>query len=468
MFFFQDDVGLLIQLKTIPFWQFIITPHSEHFAPVLHLLSAVEYRLFGLNFIYYVATAVIIHIFNLWILFKLAKALTQQHITGFLAVILFSVNLTYTEPMLWFAANGVLLATFFLGVTYYFWMKFTLSLKRRDLIITFLGIISSGLSYGVGVGTGLLFALSALIYRNRKNYRQMTFASALYLFLGVASFALGPLIAGNKLGRIRPEINNIFFDWLKFLAFVVAGVSRGAVGRLFLPGFEPRHFQIIPSILSFIPFLILSAIILYVLVIDKSKVRKATIASLIVFIVYPYVWAGFLRYQFGLKQALAERYAYPSLFFLILLLAVLIGHFLKSAKLFFRLGFIACGLALIFFQARAFIIKAYEFEKRPLLTKVYFSEVEKVLKSSNPVLDLPLPSYINQPYTISQLAPVLTDKEDIVYIDTGNFRCTGQLKEQLLKNEIYSFYKAQVQDGAVSRFLTPEDLQGCKTLPTSL
>lgn len=61
MFFFQDDVGILYELATIPFWQYLITPTSANFAPLMHILYKWEYYLFDLNFFYYVVISVLLH-----------------------------------------------------------------------------------------------------------------------------------------------------------------------------------------------------------------------------------------------------------------------------------------------------------------------------------------------------------------------------------------------------------------------
>lgn len=463
MFFFQDDIGLLIQLKTIPFLQFLITPQAEHFAPVLHLLSSLEYRLFHLNFTPYLIVVIFIHLLNCLILGKIIYTLFRSYFFSFIAILFFIINLTYVEPFLWFAANGVVLSTLFLGLSFYSWYKFITGNKLSYFYSSVIFILLSGFSFGVGVALGLVFAFVTFICNEKIHKRYFSKTVIIYIIAGLFSYFVGPIIAQNKLDRVVPLITDPIKDTILYLSFITAGVARGVAGRFFLPGFEPRHFQIIPTIISFLPFILICFLVFWLL---KAKIRrqdKLLLITLSVFIFYPYAWAGFLRSHFGLKQALAERYAYPSLFFFSAFLVMMIKQlmdrgFIRSKKL-----IAVFALSLFILQSLLFVKNTILFEERPLKTRDYFNKLQTVLRKSTAVLDLPLPSYINQEYHISQLATLFVDYPSAKFILPNDTFCSAEFARELKDEEILSFYKEQTQDPVVAKIFSENLLNKCLT-----
>lgn len=167
---------------------------------------------------------------------------------------------------------------------------------------------------------------------------------------------------------------------------------------------------------------------------------------LLVMMVYPYLWAGVLRAQFGLKQALAERYAYVSLFFFALLFSFLISRlrqtgYLRSKRM--LTFFLATILAL---QSGVFFLKAKDFEVRPELTKHFFENITRVFTKSAFIINLPLPSYINQPYKNVDLAPVLARHKKLIYLEVEDFVCDNTMRGYLADKFIYQFYRMQSKD----------------------
>ncbi|OGG03589.1 hypothetical protein A2W14_03365 [Candidatus Gottesmanbacteria bacterium RBG_16_37_8] len=390
MFFFQDDIGLLIQLSKLNFWQFLITPQAEHFAPILHLLSFMEYKLFGLNFYGYFSLSLILHFLNLFILFKTLRLINIERRWSILFSSLFLINLTFVEPLLWFSAQGVILANLFIGLAFYFWLQRS--------FFSYIFLVFASFSYSTGLGLGIIFGIISVVYGK---------LIPAYFILGILSLIVGPLVAGSRLGQVTPQITDLLLNILQFLAFVIGGVGRGVFGRLFIPGFEPRHFEIAKTLISFIPFALISALVTKFILTGPKKFSQILL-SLSVMIVYPYIWAGLIRYQFGIKQALSERYAYPSLFFTVILLAVLSKYFLAKKKFISFKSAVLLIAVLLFFQTYNFYRKAVEFEVRPLQTKQFINSLQEKLEAGQAVPDLPLPVFINQPFTISDILPLIS------------------------------------------------------------
>lgn len=467
MFFFQDDIGLLIQLHTIPFWHFLTTPQAEHFAPVLHILSALEYKLFRINFLPYVTISLFIHLVNCILLGFIVKKITKSRFFAFLAVCFFLVNLTYTEPILWFSAQGVVLSTFFLELSFLLWYEGISYGKIKNFLYCILSTVLAGFSFGVGVGVGLIFAFVTYIYHGKLQKCQKMKVIGLFILVAISSYLAGPFIAGKSLGRVVPTIGNPFTDIPFYLVFVAAGVARGVVGRFFLPGFEPHHYQVLATTVSFLPVIFMIGIP-WILSRRMAQRKKFLFIVLSVFIAYPYVWAGFLRYQFGLKQALAERYAYPSLFFFSLYLTLIIEELFREGILTSKKFMAILALLLLVLQSIVFVRNAQAFEVRPQKTQKYFSSLNQVVQKSTVVIDLPLPLYINQEYSISQLAPVLRSPSLPKFSKPDAF-CSEEFQKGLIVLDVKEFYEEQVRDPVVSRVFSRQALRKCeKRLPSGV
>ena len=389
MYFFQDDIGLLIQHAQYNFWQWLVTPQAEHFAPLLHALTFFEFKLFNLNFYGYLFTGLMLHGFNIILLYKILRILKLDKWLAIIVVTLFTVNLTFIEPLLWFSAQGIILCNIFISLSFYYW--------RKSSPLTYVFLIASSFSYSTGLGLGIIFGIISLINGKFKPF---------FFLLGILSVLMGPIVAGSSLGQITPVIKNPLTDLFLFIAFVIGGVGRGVFSRLFLPGFEPRHFEIIKTLISFLPFAIVAAIATKILILGPRKIAKL-ILSLSILILYPYVWAGSIRFHFGIKQALSERYAYTPLFFSLILIGIILKYFFdkKIIRSYKALSFFV--LIILFFQIINFHKKAIEFEKRPMLTKKYIENLQSKIKNKESIPDKPLPEFINQPLNVSDLYPIL-------------------------------------------------------------
>src|SRR4030042_5307403 len=144
MYFFQDDIGILIQLNSLPFFQYILTPWSAYFLPIFRFISFLEFHLFGLNFLPYLIVSLFFHTLNIFLIGQLAFIFTKNKFFMFLAMALFSFNLTYTEPLLWFTVQPLTLAVFFLGLSFRYWYKYLETGKLNYISVNIILSLLSG------------------------------------------------------------------------------------------------------------------------------------------------------------------------------------------------------------------------------------------------------------------------------------------------------------------------------------
>jgi len=335
--------------------------------------------------------------------------------------------------------------------------------KTKYFRFSLIFLILAAFSHGLGVGAGAVFFLATILNKEIQKKIFGLKAAVIYLIVGAVTYLTGPLVYRDLTRHILPAVTNPIKDIVLYTAFVIAGVARGVVGRFFLPGFEPRHFDLIPTLFSFLPSVIIFSLIVILLRKKLDKKIKLLLTTTCLFIIYPYIWAGFLRFQFGLKQALAERYAYPSLFFFSLLLAQLIKN-CSYKKFTSRLLLLFITVILVTFQTIFFIRNAIIFEVKPGLTQKYFEKLAYVLENSSSVLDLPLPSYINQEFYLSDLAPLIIPEKFLPrFIKLDKKYCTTELKEIIKNPVILNFYYDQSKDPVVQRSFPETNLFECKS-----
>ncbi len=465
MFFHQDDFGLLIALKLSSLWQFVFTPQAEHFSPIILFVWAMLFKIFGLQFWPFLGFNLIVHVLNCLLLAKIVGNLTKNNYLKYIAAAVFLVNFNYTGTFL--SLNCTPPAVSFLGVAFFFWYKLIKDKSGKYFWYSLSAIILSGFSCGIGSGVGLVFALTTgiLIIVTRYTKSDLRFAGLIYFLAGIMSYAIGPLISPKHAGAFIPKIANPLKDLALYLAFIISGVGRGVVGRLFLPGFEPRHTEVAATIVSFAPFVLIVGALIWVIS-KELRIKKKNIADAFIlipvsiFVIYPYVWSGFLRYQFGLKQALAERYVYPSLFFFVILFCLLINYVLGK-KLISRLVITIGIIILVVMQSLILYRNSLIYEERPIKEKQYFLTVSKILPQDFVFVDLPLPSYINQDYfTLKDFAVLVDNKRHPKFIKPRDF-CTPALKETLKNTEILYFYEEQARDPTVAKVFDKNKLEEC-------
>lgn len=485
MFFHQDDFGLLVLLEKLPLWQFVLTPQSEHFAPIRHLVYVLIWHFFHLNFIPHLILQVTLHFIVVLVLAKIVWEMTGKRIYGFVAAGVFIVNQTYTEVFL--ALNPSSLAMFFIGLAFLYWwrqfispypllkgegLKGEVRVSHRYFWYSLFFILLAGFTLGIGTGVGLVFGVATLVVScklsvvSKKRSEVMWRYPLIYFLAGIFSFFIGPILAPTQLESFTPRIGEIG-DILGYLGFIIVGISRGVVGRLMLPGFEPPNEDVVGTVVSFVPFVVIVGVSVWIWKRNNSHknynhYNRYTTAVLWGFVVYPYVWAGFLRAHFGLKQALAERYAYPSLFFLAILIALFCSYLWKKGIVRSQKVFIIFVIVIFLVQSIAYAKKVFIFTQRTREEKRYIEDYGYVLRHSSVVLDLPLPKVINQDYISTRdLAPLLVENNIPRFIKPKGDFCTKEFKNILRDDKVLSFYEEQAEEPFVGKKLDKNLLEKC-------
>ncbi|MDO8638506.1 MAG: hypothetical protein Q7R43_02945 [Candidatus Daviesbacteria bacterium] len=98
-FFSREKLPFLMQLKEIyaPMFQ----QGLGHFLLWTPGVNFIRYSLFGLNYQPYALMSVILHLFNVWILFMLALYISKSKLAAYIAAVFFAVSATASQSVIW-------------------------------------------------------------------------------------------------------------------------------------------------------------------------------------------------------------------------------------------------------------------------------------------------------------------------------------------------------------------------------
>lgn len=372
--FYHDDFDFLLGSFSFNL-KYLLSPHNEHFLPVFRILFWLEFLLFKFNFKFYLLVSILLHLSVLWLLFLIVKKITKKNFWGFLAVFFFGFNGNFYEVILWATGQQILLCCFFMALSFLFWLKYRQ--KKQPLII--LGIFASTLlsaaSFGVGALNGFSLLLTSLI--DKKSDKKLKITLMIQFLLMTILFLNFKLATGLNLAKM------LYFAWV--------GIFQGTLSRFFYAPFAPSRTT--GADLWLMPVLnIFIIIFLWLLFKIKTKKDKVIFYSLALFSLYPYLLTSISRFSGGAKGAMAERYIYIPLFFIIILIIYQLS-FLKPTKLLKKIIFIFLIYFLIT-QCLVFYYRSWQWLQRPIQAKKFFSNLQTVYLSGKNLCNCQLPEEI--------------------------------------------------------------------------
>lgn len=147
--FVLDDVSMIVRNPHIGEWSFVwkaftreefwytdagFLPHFRNYRPLLLVWYWADYQLFGLNAGMWHASAVIVHLFAVWLVFKIASRLASSSTSALLAAGIFALTPVHVAAVVWVAGSGFVLATAFGLSAFYLVMPDGEGTSTRDWI----------------------------------------------------------------------------------------------------------------------------------------------------------------------------------------------------------------------------------------------------------------------------------------------------------------------------------------------
>lgn len=310
-----------------------------NYHPLTSLVYLFEYSWFGLNALPYHLINVLIHLVNIWLVFKLVEKLGGKNITAVVVAVLFAVHPMHVESVAWISElKDVLYASFFLlSLLFYLKSKFC----NRNYIMCLLLFVLSLLSKSAAVTLPLVLILMDY-YKGRKiDLRSL--AEKIPFFL--LSLLFGILAVKSQQATKSISDLALSYSFTERIFLITYAVAFYIV-MLFVPVklsamhyYPDMHTGSLPwEYYASLPFLLL----IVWLVVRKSSQRKNLIFGTLFFLAVMTVMIQILPVGFSLTS---ERYSYVSYIGLLFIAGQWIASNIRQQKILLALFFV---VALVF------------------------------------------------------------------------------------------------------------------------
>ncbi len=317
VYFLWDDIEFLMRLKAPALGEFLLS-HQYQFQPLFYAVYWLEIQLFGVHPQPFFFISILVHLLNIYLVHSIIYRLTKSKSAALTAAGLVSFNKSYYSVVFWQSifSNQLLVLLLLIAVLAYLNLEKTYSLSSA--IVLGIALLSAGFTQGFGVGAGLVFALTVLLFwRNKPWWKNVFWVCAIVGLISIFAtvvFSIPEIQTDRKFEFSFQRLLNLAY-------FTAVGPSQAIINRFFLPGFIPNiHSQANIAVMILIPAILL---IFLLWIIIKNINNKRRLSYLLLFNAYtviPYFIAGLARSGPGALGGIAERYVYPPFFFFILTL----------------------------------------------------------------------------------------------------------------------------------------------------
>jgi protein O-mannosyl-transferase len=287
-------------------WQIFSNFYFGNYHPLTTLVYLFEYSWFGTNPLPYHLLNLLLHLFNIWLVYKLAEKLSRKNITTIIVAVLFALHPMHVESVAWVSELKDVLYTSFFLLSLWNYLHNKSGGKNYFLCILF--FILSLLSKSAAVTLPLLLILIDF-YKDGKINIKSLIVKIPFLLL---SILFG--ILAIKSQQATESISDLTLSYTFFeRIFLVSYAVVFYVVKMFIPlGLSAMHYYpgthggSLPwEYFASLPFLLLLAWFVF----RRSAFRKELIFGSIFFIAVMTVMIQLVPVGFALT---AERYSYVS------------------------------------------------------------------------------------------------------------------------------------------------------------
>jgi len=289
--------------------------YNANYHPLTTLSYAVEYSLFGLNAKPYHVVNLLLHLLNVFMVFRLVKRLSDKAEVALLVALFFAIHPMHVESVAWISERKDLLYSFFLicGLCTYCDYIHAAVNRNKLYIYTILLFLCSLLSKS----TAIIFPLMLLIfdYYFRRGWNKNVLIEKIPFFLLSLAFGVVTIFSQRSFGAINADLMPDYNLLQRF--FVVCYTTSYYIVKLILP-FNLAVLHFAPTELPYYYYLSPLFLLLLIFLVYKARAMKRELIF------------GFLFYLVGVSLTsqvipvgyvvVSERYSYVpyiGLFFII-------------------------------------------------------------------------------------------------------------------------------------------------------
>ena len=361
-FFYQDDViSLAMVVSDWP--RVLLSPNAEHLNTLTFMLFRAEWFLFGVRYSGYLAVSIGLFAILLGVIYKIVLRETRSGWLATVAAGLLVINRNWGEMLWWVTGQAMLLSTL-LSVVSFGWI---LRLERKRKVewwergILLITLILPSLAWG----SGLVWPVAVVLGWGWKRIRGKVKVGYLEAYLAViVVFLMYYFIARGSVG-INFEVASWGKSPAQIFVFVAVLMVENILARWIWPF---KNWAVANSLL-----LIAGIWLFWSGWIKRIAWRREVIFCFVVAIVTMFGFA-LPRWQFGLGQAMAERYSFLPLIFGVMGVALGFSK-VKWAKR-EKVGLLGIVIYVTLVGWIGFWKKAESWSIRPKQTREWFNKIE--------------------------------------------------------------------------------------------
>jgi protein O-mannosyl-transferase len=313
----DDDVVIINnndikEITTGNIWKIFINSYDYMYQPLTFLSFAIEYNFFSLNPIAYHSGNLLLHLFNIILVFSFIYTLTNNLNISMIVALFFGIHPMNVQAIAWITSRSSVMYTFFfLGglITYLYYLK---NQNFIYLALTYILFILSLLSKSAAICFPLVLILIDYYFNNSKfKVKSIKYWINKLPFLIIA--IIFGIISINTRTSLGPAITYLFSYSTIDIIFLVFYSASFYIIKLIIPtGLCACHYYPIKSsgilpIEYYLSAVFITSIVISIILIKSTKLRKDIIFGLLFYLATIILVLQIIPFP---NSRTPERYAY--------------------------------------------------------------------------------------------------------------------------------------------------------------
>lgn len=212
--------------------------YSFNYHPLTTISNLLEFSIWGLNPLPYHLFNLLLHLLNIWLVFRLAERLSGRFITAMVVSVLFAIHPMHVESVAWIAERkDVLYSAFYIG-SLLAYLRYCDSGNKAHYVVSIILFLLSCLSKSAAVTLPVLL-LAIDFYRSRKISGSVITEKLPYLALSVLFGVLA--IMSQRAGGALNDMS-FFYSFTDRIFILTTGLAAYFVKLVWPSGLAAIHY----------------------------------------------------------------------------------------------------------------------------------------------------------------------------------------------------------------------------------
>jgi protein O-mannosyl-transferase len=340
--------GLISQFSPGHLVQLFSRAYLYMYAPLTFVTYATDFLVYGLDPSGFKLTNLLIHLFNVTLLFLLSRQLFKNTTTAALLVILFAIHPLNVDSVSWISARSNLLATLFFFLALLLYLQYLEKKRITWLVMVTISFLLSLLSKSSGIMLPLTLLLVDYLVDRKFNWKVIVEKSPVFILSLV--FGLIAVYFRSDSGNPQSFMEYNIFDRFLMICYTLTGYLIKSILPFQLSAiyaYPVKTGIFLPFLYYLTPFILAGVIFL---VSRLKKRRREVVFGLGFFLI------NVLLTQVVLLEDsfMANRYGYLPCVGLFFIISAGFDHFMKGSRKMQNISMLVISSVLLFFSVVTF------------------------------------------------------------------------------------------------------------------